>query len=114
MHIENETADRRCGQRAIVHQLRPVRVAVLSRVDAKGLEQIQRMLRAQAALGERKPQRLGFIGRRSAPGERIVEIVEKLELCFRGQGRMIRDVVGGAHEAIKRQNWTPPLLAQKP
>ena len=60
VHVEHEAADRRRGQRAIVHQLRPVGVAVLPRVEPEGLEQIKRMLRAQAGLSKRKPQRLGM------------------------------------------------------
>jgi hypothetical protein len=72
------------------------------------------MLRAQAGLGELKPQGLGFVRRRSAPGERIVEIVEKLELCLRRQGRVIGNIVGRAHEAIEGEDRTPSLLAQEP
>ena len=67
MHVENETADRRRGQSAIVHQLRPVGVAVLPRVEPKGLQKVQRMFRAQAGLGELEPQGLGFVGRRPRP-----------------------------------------------
>src|ERR1700722_1583029 len=114
MHVENETADRRRGQSAIIHQLRPISVAALPRVEPKGLQQIQGMPRAQAALGKRKPQRLGFIGRRSAPGERIVEIVEKLELRLGREGRMIGYVIGRPPEAIEGENGSSALLAQQP
>jgi hypothetical protein len=32
------------------------------------------------------------------------EAIEEIELIASGQGGMIRDVVGGSHELIKRQN----------
>ena len=35
VHVEHEAADRHCRQRAVVDQFRPVRVAVLSHVDAQ-------------------------------------------------------------------------------
>ena len=114
MHVENETAYRRRGERAIIHQLRPICVAVLSGVQPEGLEQIQRMLRAQAGLGKRKAQRLGVRIGWSAPGERIVEIVEKLKLRLWRQGRVIGDIVRGAHEAIEGEDRTSPLLAEQP
>ena len=82
VHVENETANGRGGQSAIVHELGPVGVAVLPRVEAKSLEEIQGMFRAQAGSGKFKPQGLGFIGRPAASGKRIVEIVEKFELRF--------------------------------
>jgi hypothetical protein len=69
------------------------------------------MFRAQAGLGELKSQGLGFVRRRPAPGERVVEIVEKLELRLWRQCRVIGDIVGRAHEAIEGENGTAPLLA---
>ena len=114
VHVENKTADRRRGQSAIIHQLRPVGVTVLPRVEPKGLKQIQGMLRAQAGLGKLKPQGLGFVSRRPAPGERVVEIVEKLELRLRRQSRVIGDIVRRTHEAIEGENRTTALLAQEP
>ena len=110
MHVENEAADGRGGETAIIHQLRPIGVAILSRIEPESLEQIESMLRAQAALGKLKPQRLGLVGRRSTSGQRIVEIVEKLKLRLRRQGRVIGDIVGGAHEAIEGEDRTAPLL----
>ena len=48
----------------------------------------------------------------SAPGERIVEIVEKLELRLWRKSRVIGDIVGRAHEAIEGEDRTAPLLAE--
>ena len=114
VHVENEAADRRRGQSAIVHELGPVSVTVLSRVKPKCFKQIERMFRAQSGLGKLKPQRLGFVRRRPAPGERVVEIVEELELRLWRQRRVIGDIVSRAHEAIEGQDRTAPLLAQEP
>ncbi len=114
MHVENETSDWRCGQRAIVHELCPVGVTVLSRIEPKGFQEIQRMFRAQTGPGKLKPQRFGFVRRRPTSGQRIVEIVEELELRLWRQRRMIGDIVGGTHEAIEGQDGTAPLLAQEP
>ena len=72
------------------------------------------MFRAQAGLGEFKPQGLGFVRRRPAPGERVVEIVEKLELRLRRQSRVIGHIVGRTDEAIEGEDRTTPPLAQEP
>ncbi len=50
----------------------------------------------------------------AAPGERIVKIVEKLQLCFWRQGRVIGHIVGGADEAVEGEDRTAPLFAQEP
>ena len=114
MHVENEPADWRRRQSAIIHEFRPVGVAVLPRIQPKSFQQIQGMLRTQASPGKLKPQRFGFVGRRPAPRERIVEIVEKLELRFWRQSRVIGDIIGRAHEPVEGHDRTPSLLAEQP
>jgi hypothetical protein len=69
------------------------------------------MFRAQASLGELKPQGLGFVSRRPAPRKRIVEIIKKLKLRLWRQSRVIGDIVGRTHEAIEAEDRTAPMLA---
>ena len=72
------------------------------------------MLRAQAGLNKRKPQRFGMRIGGAALGQGIVEIVEKLELRLWRQGWVIGHIVGGADEAVEGEDRAAPLLAQEP
>ena len=57
VHVEHETADRHRRIGAVAHEIVPVAVAQLGGVEAERLEQILRMLRRHAALGQRATQR---------------------------------------------------------
>ena len=66
MHVEDEAADRRRREPAIIHQFRPVGVAALAHVETERVEQIEGVSRAEAALAQGEAQRLGF-GSRGPP-----------------------------------------------
>ena len=60
MHIEHEAADRHRRIAAVVDEVVPVPVAQLGHVHAERGEQVLRVARRQAALGERVAQPHGF------------------------------------------------------
>ena len=113
MHIEHKTSDWHGRKLAVGHQLIPVRVAPLRGVEAEGLEQIQRVPIVHIALGERTPQgrRPGLAG---AAGEVFLELIEPRDFLFRGQRRVVGDIVGGADKIVEGQNGAAMLGADQP
>ena len=73
VQIEQETADRRGGQRAVAEQILPVAIAKLGRIVLEGGEQVERVLRRHAGRGQARAQRLRLgqrRGRLRRPGQR--------------------------------------------
>ena len=104
VHVEHEAADRHRRIAAISDQILPVAIAALGDVHAKRREQILSVAWRKRALGERVAQRgrvrLGLVFAQQP----LFELVEQRELVRFGERGMVRDVVGGAHEAVEREN----------
>ena len=104
MHIEHETSDRHRRIGAVAHEIVPVAVAQLGGVEPERLEQILRMLRRHAALGQRAAQRHRFRAAVAGAEKVGLHAVEHFDFLRRRQRGMVGDVVGRAHEFVEGQN----------
>ena len=87
-----------------MHEVVPVAVAQLGRVELEGGEEVLGVTRRQAALGERCAQAHGDLVVVVAADQARFEPIEHRQLVGRGERRMIGDIVGGADEIIERQD----------
>ena len=99
VHIEHEAPDRHRRVAAIVNEIVPVLVAQLGHVHAERDEQVLRVARRQAALGERVAQPHGFRIVVALPEQIRFQPVELLELLAFGSS-----VVWSAMSSATRTN----------
>ena len=113
MRVEDEPPDRHRRQAAIVHQFVEVRITVLHRVEPKGVEQVERVLRSDPLRAQGETQRLGLriVG---AAAQRVGQVVEQRELFVGRQPGVVRDVVGRADEAIEGEDDRPAPPVDQP
>ena len=113
MRVENEPSDRHRRQAAVVHQLVEAPVTVLHRVEPKGVEQVQRVLRSDPLRAQGETQRLGLriVG---AAAQRIGQVVEQRELFVGRESGVVRHVVGRANEAIEGEDDRPAPSVDEP
>ena len=104
MHIEDEAPDWRRRIGAIVHQFRPIRIAVFDGIHPEGAQQIEGMTRRELSPGERRAQgQRGFDGI-ALPGQGCLEKVESGKLGVRRERRTVGDVVGAPRETVIGKN----------
>ena len=71
VHVEDEAADRRRREPAVIHQLGPIGVAGLAHVEAEGVEQVEGVAGRKAALAQSEAQGFGLRIGRSVAAKRV-------------------------------------------
>ena len=104
VHVAYEASHRHGGIAAVVHQVVPVLVAQLGHVQPERGQQILRMARRQPARGERVAQAHRFAVVVAVAEQIRFQPIELCELVFRLQARMVRNVIGNAHELVERED----------
>ena len=117
MHVEHEAADRHRRDSGNSRSARPSRRSgSCVRRGRKAVEQVERVLRAQAACSASSSRsgsasRLGV----AAPGQRVGEHRRAASSFVSGvSSRMVGDVVGGADEAIEGQDRPRRCAREQP
>ena len=117
VQIEQIAPDRRCRERTVAEQIRPVAIAQLGGVALERGEQVLGVARADAGRGEARAQRLGF-GRPAASAGGPVSAASKRSsrAIFSAAVRsgVVGDVVGGADEGVERRDVRPQRRRQQP
>ena len=90
-----------------MHELVEIRVALLGRVHAEGMQQVERVAGRKPALGERRPKRPRGGNVILLAEKRSLEPVEAGELLVRAQHGTVGNVVGAAHESVKGEDHRP-------
>ena len=104
MNVEDEAAHGHGRETAIGDEVVPILIPVLPRVEAEGVEEFEGVRRRKAARGEFPLQRLSLTVGGPLAGQRVGEVVEKLDLALGRQLGVVGDVVARTHEIVESQD----------
>ena len=102
--VENEAPDRHGRIGAVTDQVVPIAIAQFGGVGAECGEQVLGVAWREITGGERVSQGRCLGTRVLLPQQAGFQAIEPRNLFRCGQDRAVRHVVGGAHEAIEREN----------
>src|SRR5262249_30172845 len=110
VNVKHKAANRHCRIGTVADEVIPVAITQLGRIETKCGQQVLGVARGHTSRRKRGSQRNSFGVTSAATLEIALEFVKQRDLLTGRELRVIRNIVGCAHELIEREN--EPAMAR--